>query len=135
MPLERRSSSTVLTRTRSKPAPSRTLNFLCFAPTKLDARNIPSPRVPPEIVDYIVELALARSTDCNITDFNAIAPLTLASVDFRHIALRRFFREVIPLSKPHWTKLFQFLALQNVDQGGTTTKGGYDWVKWVYARL
>ena len=131
MPLERRSSSTVLTRSRSKPTSSKTLKLLCFAPTAEDTRNLPSPRVPLEIVEYIVELALAHSTDSNITDFGAIAPLTLASMDFRHIALRQFFREVIPLTKPHWAKLFQFLALQNLGQGG---KGGYDWVKWVYAR-
>lgn len=132
MLLQRRSSSTasttVLVRTLSKPVSLKSL--LCCAPAE-PAHPISSPRIPPELVDYIVELALSPYIEARVSDLSAIAPLTLASFDFRQISLRRFYRELFPLTNPHWSALFQLLLAQDgtARPGQYARRGAFSWVK------
>lgn len=83
------------------------------------------PRLPPEILDRIVQLALAAFRSKNDRDFNRLAPIaafSLASRTFRLIALRRFleYMRLEGQGKLFWT------LLDSLEASGT---GGYTSVK------
>lgn len=96
---------------------------------KLELRLQSSPRVPLEVIDRIVELTL----DSN--GFSAIESFSRASSMFRRTALRRYMRHITPESKRHWTKLFRFLEALTESSSKQNNKGGFVWVKFVYAHF
>jgi hypothetical protein len=93
--------------------------------------NLPSPRVPTEIVDHILALALASCSSASLVpEFSSIAAVTLASTDFRQIALRRYFHDITLETRPHWKGLFSVLEMQEYKQAWKGKKeGGFAWVR------
>lgn len=66
--------------------------------------------IPTEILDRIASLALTCAAESLVDRFNAIAPFTLASFNFRQIALCRFLQTLHVDSISDWTKLRKLLA-------------------------
>lgn len=93
--LSRRASLTAkkLNRTVSLPRRSLTSN-----------PALQSPRLPSEILDHVIELALAESHI-----FSVVASFALASSDFRQIAFRRFFRIVRVKTNIAWNDIYRVL--------------------------
>jgi hypothetical protein len=98
--------------------------------TKLEPRLQSSPRVPLEVIDRIVELILQAPGS---NGFSAIESFSRASSMFRRTALRRYMRHITPMSKRHWTNLFRFL--EALTESSEQNKGGFVWVKFVYAHF
>lgn len=82
-------------------------------------------RVPAEIVDHIIALVLASSAH----SFASIASVSLASSDFRRIALRLFFSTITASSRTRWSKLWNVLA--SADRDGDYTNSPHTWVRYV----
>lgn len=96
---------------------------------------LPSPRVPIELLDRIVALMLLQlpfptptppscldpfPISCVSTNkFQAVAAFSLASSDFRQVALRRWFEHVHIVNERQWIKLRKFI----------TANEGSGWVK------
>lgn len=99
--------------------------------------NLPSPRIPNEILDHIIEIALwiavVQAPYSNI--FPVIASFTLASTNFRQIALRRFFNTVILCDTEQWNGLFKLLESQERKKAVYGGDGGFAWVRSVYAHI
>jgi hypothetical protein len=90
---------------------------------------LPSPRVPIELLDRIVELMLAQPhpsrtppsppscpdpfpiSRISTNNFNAVAAFSLASSDFRQVALRRWFEHLGIDNTGQWIKLNKFMAV------------------------
>lgn len=105
--------------------------------------NLPTPRVPIEILDRILELALlnqilgptllshsgshiqAPKGSEHINSFVSISGFALASITFRQIALRRYFRNLNVTSKNQYTQLWQLLTEIEVE----SLEGGFKWVR------
>ncbi|KAF9460534.1 hypothetical protein BDZ94DRAFT_1283902 [Collybia nuda] len=88
--------------------------------------SLPSPRVPTEIIDRILEFALAfSSSTLHVPDFGSIASVTLASVNFRQIALRQYFHHVTLETRLHWKGLFSLLEVQECDSRYTPSNNMY----------
>lgn len=98
--------------------------------------NPPSQRIPNEILDHIIEIALwiavLQAPYSNI--FPIIASFSLASTTFRQIALRRYFNTVILYDTEQWTGLFKLLESQERKKPMRGGDGGFAWVRSVYAR-
>ena len=93
-----------------------------------------SPRVPIEIVDHILKLALNLSQQNYTTrKFSSIASFALASTTFRQIALRSYFRDITPETKAHWAGLCRMLGAQDEREIARGGKGAFSWVRYVYA--
>ncbi|KAF8074674.1 hypothetical protein FPV67DRAFT_592605 [Lyophyllum atratum] len=110
---------------------SRTSTLLLRAPSRSERNTkLPSPRVPTEIIDQILDFVLAPSSDSSkLYQFTSIASFTLVSAKFRQIALRRYFRELDLISNAQWTGLYDFLEAQEQNLPGRRRGGGFAWVK------
>jgi len=82
-------------------------------------------RIPTEIVDHIIALVLTSSAH----SFASIASLSLASSDFRQIALRLFFSTIKARSRTRWAKLWNILASANRNGGHAISP--HTWVRYV----
>jgi hypothetical protein len=92
---------------------------------KLNRTRKSSARFPPEILDRIILLAIASSAS---RSFTAIASFSLASFNFRQIALRSFFSILPVKSNAHWYSLYVFLG--NVNTSSLhPVEMGYLWVR------
>jgi hypothetical protein len=91
--------------------------------------NFPSPRVPNELLDRIVELALPGPNLCSV--FTPIAAFALASASFRQIALRRYFHDVTVHSKSQWIGLLKLIHAQEEKRVGRLGGGGFKWLRFV----
>ncbi|TFK69326.1 hypothetical protein BDN72DRAFT_840691 [Pluteus cervinus] len=82
------------------------------APTKLWVPVYP--RVPQEIIDRIIELALEGLVPggARQTDFIKIKNLMLVSRNVRQITLKSFFQNFVVEEKPNWHNLLDFLFLE-----------------------
>ncbi|KAJ7043589.1 hypothetical protein C8F04DRAFT_912922, partial [Mycena alexandri] len=101
-----------------------------------DARSVDKhPVLPAELLDLIIEFVL-RPQSCEGADictagaFGAIAPFTLASLQFRSLALRRFLRHVIfsPSEfgeNSQWARFFKLLDSLDGRTGGEC----FTWVR------
>jgi hypothetical protein len=97
--------------------------------------TIASPRIPVEIIDYILKLALMLPrTDFTTPQFHSIASVTLASMMFRQIAFRWYFRDITPITRAHWAGLSEMLSAQDGREVARGGKGAFIWVRYVYAR-
>jgi hypothetical protein len=91
-------------------------------------------KVPLEIIDRIIELAIsAVDSDNHVGTFSAIECLSLASSTFRKMAFRHYMRNIAPRNRCHWKNLFKFLEVQTEAALRRNEKGGFVWVKFVYA--
>jgi hypothetical protein len=98
--------------------------------------TIASPRIPIEIIEHILKLALIPPrTDCTTRQFHSIASVTLASTIFRQSALRWYFRDITPVTRDHWAGLSKMLSAQNEREVARGGKGAFIWVRYVYAHL
>jgi hypothetical protein len=94
--------------------------------------NITSPRVPAEVLDRIIALALTDSiyypegyppTACSnapetqIRKFTSIAAFSLASANFRQIALRRWFEELNLTKLSHWLNVQKIFGADSQHHG------------------
>jgi hypothetical protein len=94
-----------------------------------------SPRVPIEIVDHILKLALNLSQPNYATrQFSSISSFALASTTFRQIALRNYFRDITPETKTHWANLSRILSAQDEREVARGGKGVFTCVRCVYAQ-
>jgi hypothetical protein len=88
--------------------------------------------IPTEIVDNIIALVLALSSQ----SFASIASVSLASSDFRQIALRLFFSTIKSRSRTRWSNLWYFLASANRNSvHGTRPHGWVRCVPFSYMRI
>ncbi|KAF8625035.1 hypothetical protein AX17_006949 [Amanita inopinata Kibby_2008] len=92
----------------------------------------PSPRVPWEVLDNIVEFALLAA---EADPFSALKSLCLVSSDLRYIALRHCMRDITPTNRTHWSGLFKLLEAHEECARIQGRAGGFAWVKSVYAHL
>ena len=83
-----------------------------------------SPHLPPEILDRIILLAIGPTHS-----FRSIASFSLASSDFRQIALRRFFWSLRIKSSAHLFLLSGFLDEMNNLSSLHLVERGYLWVR------
>lgn len=91
-----------------------------------------SPRVPTELLDYIITLFIVSfclPVPIRNTTFALIKPLTLVSKAFRHLALRHYFA-ILVLENKSSIGLFRFLKSEDAKhrQGGWRT-GGFVWIR------
>jgi hypothetical protein len=134
--LSRRSSSSTTSLLRKRPS------FLLKlkGDKSLDKPSLfPSPRVPIEILDTIIEFFIESTASSPDSKFCAsyayIVALTLVSIDFRQLALRHYFRNLMLLSRRHWAGLFNFLTSEHQRNQLRRWSGDFTWVKCVYASL
>jgi len=134
--LSRRNSSSTTSLVRKR------LSFLLKlkGDKSLDKPSLfPSPRVPIEILDVIIEFFIdttASSSDSkSCASYAYIAALTLVSTDFRQLALRHYFRNLMLISRRHWACLFNFLTSEHERNQLRRWSGDFTWVKCVYASL
>lgn len=80
-------------------------------------------RLPFEILDRVIELALEQSHI-----FRVVASFSLASSDFRQIAFRRFFRIVRAHSGIAWNNFYQVMESIHA-RTGRTEMAPYLWVR------
>ncbi|KAJ8095075.1 hypothetical protein AAF712_006922 [Marasmius tenuissimus] len=73
--------------------------------------------LPTEIVDRIIELALAAVAQGNDL-FSSISSFSVASVHFRRIFMRRFLERVDLRSKKHWNWIFKLARRHGIRNGG-----------------
>ncbi|RDB15745.1 hypothetical protein Hypma_003631 [Hypsizygus marmoreus] len=92
-------------------------------------RNVPSPRVPAELIDRIVELTLMTSDNDCISAFRTIASFSLASKDFREISLRQYFHDITTTTVENWTNLFSILETLTDKGVGKNTNSAFTWVR------
>ena len=99
----------------------------------------PSPRVPIEILDVIIEFFIESAVSSPDSKFCAlythIVALTLVSTDFRQLALRHYFRNLMLLSRRHWAGIFNLLTSEHEKNQLRRWSGDFTWVKCVYASL
>lgn len=96
----------------------------------------PSPRVPTEILDVIIEFFIESMADSKFcAPYAYIVALTLVSTDFRQLALRHYFRHLMLLSRRHWASHFILLTSEHDKNQLRRWSGGFSWVKCVYASL
>jgi hypothetical protein len=82
-------------------------------------------RIPTEVVDHIIAFVLSSSSH----SFASIASVSLASSDFRQIALRLFFSTIKARSRTRWSKLWNVLA--SVNRNGDHVVSPHSWVRYV----
>lgn len=88
------------------------------------------PRVPTELLDRIVTILLASSSqNKNRSAFTPIASFTLVSVQFRQVGLRQFFHTVQLYSKTQWDGLWSILEAQGETKKGQHGDIGFNWVR------
>lgn len=99
----------------------------------------PSPRVPIELLDVIIDLFIQSTASSPASKFCVsyayIAALTLVSTDFRQLALRYYFRNLMLLSRRHWAGLFNLLTSEHERNQLRRWSGDFTWVRCVYASL
>lgn len=90
----------------------------------------PSPRVPTEILDVIIEFFIESMADSKFcAPYAYIVALTLVSTDFRQLALRHYFRHLMLLSRRHWASHFILLTSEHDKNQLRRWSGGFSWVK------
>ncbi|KAF9485527.1 hypothetical protein BDN70DRAFT_847856 [Pholiota conissans] len=106
--------------------------------------DLPALRVPMEMLEEIIEqyatVILAPAIGENAypgsqkTAYKMLfAPLTLVSKDFRHLALREFFRILVFSTTEDSTGLLKFLDLLEAQYATKGRFGGYRWVRFLSA--
>ncbi|KAJ7334108.1 hypothetical protein DFH08DRAFT_750201, partial [Mycena albidolilacea] len=89
------------------------------------------PTLPAEILDLVIEFALQSPDATSPHLFSAVAPLTLASSQFRLLTLRRFFRHIIfsetefKKDNSQWNRFFRLLDSLAERTGGEC----FTWVR------
>ncbi|TFK39469.1 hypothetical protein BDQ12DRAFT_734830 [Crucibulum laeve] len=127
--LSRAPSASIPKRTRSRPLKIRTTSPLQL---RVAEQDIPSPQLPIEIIDRILELAVTSqivSLPLGPTAFKSIVPFTLTSTTFRHITLRHYFRDLLLENKIHWDQIYILLTNQENKSDKMLRESRLPWIR------
>jgi len=116
-----RTASTILARRTS----SLTLRVRGRYSTDAQPKNYIGPRLPYEIIETVVGFVLP-AYPCSESRFFALHSLIRASKMLREISLRLYFRNIVVDNWELFTKVWDYLSIQNEIFGGSNS---FSWVR------